>query len=81
MGFVGGGLNNVSLINDDKFDYDDNPETIIHVRLMAWCKRYKQIKTCKKEINKELMLVAWYPLRWWEWCMSKNKKRSRTIFD
>ena len=32
-------------------DYD--PETIIYVRFMALCTRYKQHKTCKKEISKE----------------------------
>ena len=42
-------LNNISLdkINFDKHD----PETIIHVRLMAWCRRYKQCKACKRKIQ------------------------------
>ena len=35
-------LNNINLA-DDNFDEDD-PETIIHVRLIAWCNRYKQYK-------------------------------------
>ena len=41
-------LNNVSL-DDDKFDHG-NPE--IYARIVAWCNRYKQRKTCKKEIPK-----------------------------
>ena len=46
-------------IDLDDINYDeDDPETIIHVRLMTWCKRYKQHKSCKKDISKELMLVA-----------------------
>ena len=42
-------LNNISLdeINFDKHD----PETIIHVILMAWCSRYKQCKACKRKIQ------------------------------
>ena len=44
-------------LDDDNFDVDD-PETIIHVRLMTWCNRYKQLKACKKEKNKELMPIA-----------------------
>ena len=32
--------NNVSL-DDVNFDNDD-PETMIHIRLMTWCDRYKQ---------------------------------------
>ena len=46
MGLVNVNLNNVSL-GDDNFDNDDL-ETVIHVRHMAWCNRYKQCKTCKK---------------------------------
>ena len=34
-------------LDDDNFDADD-PETIIHVRLMTWCNRYKQLKAYKK---------------------------------
>ena len=44
--------------------FDDDPETIIHVRLMVWCNIYKQSKEYKKDIRKELILVAWNPTRW-----------------
>ena len=27
-----------------------------------------------KELNKELMLVAWHPRRWWNFCMSDEEK-------
>ena len=30
---------------------NDDPNTIIHVRLMTWCNSYKQSKACKKEIS------------------------------
>ena len=39
-------FNNISLGNNN-FDEDD-PETIIHVRLTAWRNRFKQRKTFKK---------------------------------
>ena len=46
-------INNINL-GDVNFDEDD-PETIIHVRLMAWCNRYKKRKVCKKEICKAVV--------------------------
>ena len=36
-------LNNINLNDDDNFDEDD-PETINHVRLMTWQKKFKQHK-------------------------------------
>ena len=64
-------LNTIDL-NNINFDEQD-PETIINVRLMAWCNRNKQGKACKKEISKELMAVASHPTRWWDLCMSEYK--------
>ena len=32
--------------------FEDDPETIIHVRLTAWCNRYKQCIAFKKDISK-----------------------------
>ena len=48
-------LNNINL--DEANFYEDDPETIIHVRLMTWCNRLKR-KVCKKERIKELMPAA-----------------------
>ena len=48
-------LNNSNL---DDNDNDDELETMIHVRLVAWCYYYKQRQTFKKELSKEVMLVA-----------------------
>ena len=42
---------------DDNFG-EKHPETIIHVRFMAWHNRFKQRKAYKKEISKNLMPVA-----------------------
>ena len=41
----------------DNFDEDD-PENIVHVKLMAWCNGYKQRKTCKRKINKGLISLV-----------------------
>ena len=41
---------NNSSLHDNNFGNDD-PNTIIHVRLMTWCNSYKQSKACKKEIS------------------------------
>ena len=55
------GLNMLNLDNgnleDDNFDEDD-PESTIHVRVMAWHNRFKQRKAFSKDINKELMSKA-----------------------
>ena len=71
------GLNTIYLDNinlhDDKYN-NDGSENIIRVRLTAWCNRYKQRKTCKKQIRKELMSVAWYPTRLWDQCLGENEK-------
>ena len=40
-------LNNIKL-DDDSFE--DDPETIIHVRRMAQYHKFKQFKACKKEL-------------------------------
>ena len=57
-------FNNVSL-DDDNFDNGD-PETTIHVGLRAQCNGCKQRKAWKKELSKELILVAWHLTRWWD---------------
>ena len=63
MGLTNIDLNNIN-INGDNFDEDDL-KFIVHVRLMASRKKYKSGKSCEKtKINKELMPVAWNPIRW-----------------
>ena len=39
-------LNNINL-NDTNYD-DDDPETIIHVRLLAWHIKFEKLKALKK---------------------------------
>ena len=45
-------LNNINF-DDDNFDEYD-PINIVFVRDIAWCNRFKQHKTCKKNIGNEL---------------------------
>ena len=52
-------INNIVL--DDANFYEDDPSTITHVRHVAWCDEYIRCKAFKKELSKELMLVAWHP--------------------
>ena len=49
MGPVTIDLDNINL-DDGNFDDDDDhhPETIVLIRLISWCNRYKQRQTCKK---------------------------------
>ena len=37
--------------------------------------RYNKYNQCKKEIDKELMPILWYPSRWWDYCMLKDEKK------
>ena len=60
MGIVNIDLNNINL--DDNFDEED-PKNIILMRLLAWHINSEKPKELKKELNKELMLVAWHPNR------------------
>ena len=59
--------------NDDW--HDDN-------EIIEWYKGYQKRRTQKAQIEKELMLIAWHPSRWWDWCMSEDeKKRNRKIVE
>ena len=42
---------------------------------MTWCNRFKHKKTFKKELSRELMLVAWHSKRWWGCCVPEDDKR------
>ena len=73
MGILSVVYNNINL-GDVNFDEDD-PETIIHVRRMAWHNGLKQHKAFKKDMSKKLMPVAWHQTRWWDWCMSEDQEK------
>ena len=63
---------------DNNFD-KDNPDTLILVRLLAWHSKVINAKYLKKK-SEELVLIAWHPKRWCNFCMSENKKKNRANF-
>ena len=57
-------------ITHDDANYDeDDPDTIIHVRLFTWHIKFEKRKALTKELNEELMPVAWHFNRWCDWCV------------
>ena len=72
MGIINIDLNNINL--DDNFDEED-PNTIIVIRLLAWLTKFEKLKELRKEFNEELMSTAWHSKRWCDWCVSKNDKK------
>ena len=47
-------LDKINPDEDKNFD-EDNPDTIIHVRILAWCKEFEKREALKREI----MTAAW----------------------
>ena len=53
-------INEIDL-NNINFDYTNyDPETIIHVRLLAWHIKFEKHEAPKKELNEELMVLGWH---------------------
>ena len=67
---------NINLDNsfDNNADEDD-PDTTILIRLLAWHIKSGKQKELKKLLSEELMPVAWHPNRWWDWCRLKDEKK------
>ena len=77
------GILNIDLnhINLDDTNYDeDNPDTIIHVRLLAWHIKFEKCKALKEKISEDLISTAWYPKKWWNFCMSEEEKKGKELF-
>ena len=60
MGILNIDVNIIDL--DNNFDEDD-PDTIILIRLLAWHIKFEKRKALKKSITEELMPLAWHPKR------------------
>ena len=45
------------------------------IQLLTWHVKFEKRKADKKELNEELMLIAWHPKRWWNFCMSEDEKK------
>ena len=53
---------NFNSINLDDTNCDEvNSETAIHIKLLTWHNTFEKHKTRTNDINKQLMLIAWYP--------------------
>ena len=72
MGILNIDLNNINY--DDNFDEDD-PDTIILIRLLVWHIKFRKRKELKKELSEELMPVAWHPDKLWDWYMLVVRKK------
>ena len=42
----------------------EDPETIIHIRPLAWHIKFGKCKALKKELNEKSMPVVWHPKKW-----------------
>ena len=42
---------------------------------MAWHIKFEKHKALKKMISAELMLIVWYPKRWYNFCLPENEKK------
>ena len=62
------------LILIKNFDKDD-PDSIILIRLLAWHIKLEKRKVLKKELNEELMSIAWHSKRWLNFYMSEEGKK------
>ena len=62
MGIPSIDINNINL-DDTNYDEGD-PETVIHIRLLAWHTKSDHCKALKKELNEGLVLIAWHLRRW-----------------
>ena len=70
---------NVINLDDNNFN-EDGREIVIHVKLIAWCIKYRQRKASKKDLSKELMFLSWYATIWWDWCVSDDEKKEQNNF-
>ena len=63
-------LININL-DDDSFDEDDLANIVL---IRPDVIDLNNVKYVKKKIDKELIPIAWYPTRVWDWCMTKDEK-------
>ena len=58
----------IKLWHDDHEHCDDD-------ELIEWYKDYKNRKAQKLKIKHELAPITWHPSKYWDWCMSEDKKK------
>ena len=71
-GILNKDFNNINL--DNNFE-EDGPDTIILIRLFAWQIKFEKRKALKKMISEELMLIAWHPESYWNFCILEEEKK------
>ena len=59
---------------DDYYDNDNEGE------FFKWYDGYRARKAQKASLKEELLPIAWYPSRYWDWCMSEDEKRRVEAF-
>ena len=74
MGILNIDLNNINL--DNNF-YEDDPDTIFLVRLLAWHLKFEKRNALKKMISEELISIAWHPKRWWYFCVLEDERKKK----
>ena len=65
--------NNINL--DDTNYIEHEHETIIHIRLLVWHIKFEKPKVLKEDLNEKLVLITWYPKKWWNFCMWEDLKK------
>ena len=55
MGILGVDLDQMNLDDDNNF-YEDDSDTIIHIRLLAWHNKFKNAEHLKKRLAKNYCL-------------------------
>ena len=72
-------INNVNL-DDTNYDEDD-PDTTILVKRLAWHMKFEKHKALKKKRSEELMPIVCHPKIWWNfWILQDEGKEIEPIF-
>ena len=58
----------IELWGDDDDDCNDD-------KLTEWYQGCKNRKAEKAKIREGLLPITWHPSRYWDWCMSEDKKQ------
>ena len=59
--------------------YEDDPETVIHVRLvMSYI--FTTTQSILKRVKQKFMSAAWHPKKWRDWCLLEDKKKGNRAY-
>ena len=65
-----------------QYTYFTCQKALLHTFLLLVSKIVESLQCIlKNDINKKLVSVAWHPTRWWDWCMSEDKKKDPVFTD